>query len=552
MTNAADPNPRMPGTIEDFFNRTRRAFGRTWQPVVWLVALFVGVITAYGVIVLRLLIGSVQFLGFGVFEERLYTTAQTLDWWHVLLVPTLGGLVVGGLLVYGKRSGALPDHRAHSIADVMEARGLFGGRVSSKNGFMSAIISGVSLGAGASAGREGPAVHLGAALASFVAQRLRYPPITTRTMLACGAAAAVSASFNAPLAGVLFALEVILGHYALSVFAPIVIASVAATIVTRIHLGEFPAFIAPPLTIGSYVELPAFALLGLIAGLVAIVFLKSMMISRVYLQLAFSRFRIPIWGQPAIGGALIGLIGISFPQILGVGYEATDAALNGTFPIWLMLALIVAKIIATSITLNCRFGGGVFAPALFLGVMAGGTFGALITSLTPDLAASQSFYAVVGMGAVSAAILGAPISTTLIAFELVREYEVAIALLMSASIATILTQAVLGKSFFHWQIEDRGYRLQDGPHQAILQTTMVSDVMRETENTSDPLDPKTPALRPTDHLRTVFEMMDRHELDVIPVIDMQDDEHVIGLVTRADALIAYNKALVDANIEHHQ
>jgi len=552
MTGSTDPDSNGPRTLKGFLSESRIAFGRTRQPVVWLVALFIGVLTAYGVIALRGLIGAVQFIGFGVFEEQLYTTAQALDWWHILLVPTLGGFVVGGLLVYGKRSGALPDHRAHGVADVMEARGLFGGRVSAKNGLMSALVSGVSLGAGASAGREGPAVHLGAALASFVAQKLNYPPITTRTMLACGAAAAVSASFNAPLAGVLFALEVILGHYALSVFAPIVIASVAAAIVTRIHLGEFPAFIAPELTMGSYIELPAFALLGLLAGLVAIAFIKSMMITRPFLEKSFARLKIPIWCQPAIGGVFIGAIGIVFPQVLGVGYEATDSALNGSFPIGLMLALIVVKIVATSITLNCRFGGGVFAPALFLGVMAGGSFGAILVAVTPDLAASQSFYAVVGMGAVSAAILGAPISTTLIGFELVREYEVAIALLISASIATILTQAVLGKSFFHWQIEGRGYRLQDGPHQVILQTTMVSDIMRKSEGETVPLDPDAPALRPTDHLRTVFEMMDRHELDTLAVIDMQNATDVIGQVTRADALIAYNKALVDANIESHR
>ena len=440
MTGSTDPKTKTPGALANLLSRSRVAFGRTRQPVVWLVALGIGVLTAYGVIALRLLIGSVQFIGFGVFEERLYETAQTLDWWHILLVPTLGGFVVGGLLVYGKRSGALPDHRAHGIADVMEARGLFGGRVSSKNGLMSAIIAGISLGAGASAGREGPAVHLGAALASFVAQKLHYPPITTRTMLACGAAAAVSASFNAPLAGVLFALEVILGHYALSVFAPIVIASVAAAIVTRIHLGEFPSFIAPELTLGSYFELPAFAILGLIAGLIAIAFIKSMMITRPFLEHNFARFKVPIWCQPAIGGVVIGAIGIVFPQILGVGYDATDTALKGAFPIWLMLALIVVKIVATSITLSCRFGGGVFAPALFLGVMAGGSLGAVLVALAPELVASQSFYAVVGMGAVSAAILGAPISTTLIGFELVREYEVAIALLISASIATITSR----------------------------------------------------------------------------------------------------------------
>ena len=179
-------------------------------------------------------------------------------------------------------------------------------------------------------------------------------------MLACGAAAAVSASFNAPIAGVLFALEVILGHYALSVFAPIVIASAASAIVTRMHLGEFPTFIVPDIVVGSYAQLPAFALLGVVSGLIAVSFIHAVRMTTNISTRLFDRWQIPFWMQPTIGGIFVGLIAIYIPQVLGVGYETTDRALNNLFPIGVLLTLIIAKTAATSITLACRFGGGVF------------------------------------------------------------------------------------------------------------------------------------------------------------------------------------------------
>ncbi len=450
-----------------------------------------------------------------------------------------------------KRLSYLPDDRAHGVADVIEARGIHDGRVSLRTGLSSALISGISLGVGASAGREGPAVHLGASIASLIARSLGYPAPAAKMFLACGAAAAVSASFNAPIAGVLFALEVVLGHYALSVFAPIVIASVAATVVTRIHTGEFPAFIVPQMDFGSYLQLPAFAILGLVAGVVAILFMKSAAMAARVADGMSSKLRAPIWIRPMVGGVMIGTLAIWFPQILGVGYEATDAALKGIFPLSLLVALIAAKIAATSVTLACRFGGGVFSPALYLGAMTGAAFGSIAITLFPELSTSANFYSIVGMGAVSAAILGAPISTALIVFELVREYEAAIALLVSISIATVLTQSVLGRSFFHWQIEMRGYKLQEGPHHALLETIRVSDVMSDTEVRAEEYTGDGPRLTPADRLTTIFELMDKFETDVIPVTQSEHDNKIVGIVLRSDSLAVYNRALVQAHVESH-
>ena len=223
-----------------------REFLTTRQFLVWIIAIFIGIGAAYLAIVFRKLIGLVQLPWLGTTTENVFTAASEIQWWVILLAPTLGGLAVGLFLQYLQ-----PGKRALGVADVIEARALLGCRIPVKAGLGSALISAVSLGAGASAGREGPVVHLGATLASFLEDAFKLPAAARRTLLACGVAAAVSASFNAPIAGVLFAHEVILAHYALRAFVPIVISSVAATVIARIHFGDFPAFFVPEYSITS-------------------------------------------------------------------------------------------------------------------------------------------------------------------------------------------------------------------------------------------------------------------------------------------------------------
>ena len=261
------------GTLAGFVAQTRKTLGRSWQPVIWLIALALGILTGYLVLAFRRLIGLVQWVGYGSAQENLYTTAAALPWWWIALIPVAGGVAVGGLLYLGCRMGALPEQRAYGVADVIEARGILGGRVSSTQGLMSALVSGVSLGSGASAGREGPAVHLGGGFGphSSPGVSTTHPMLHERFWPAGPPPLSLPPSML-PSPGVLFALEVILGHYALSVFAPIVIASVSSAVVTRLHFGEYPTFLAPPLDMGSYLQVPAFALLGLVAGLVAISF----------------------------------------------------------------------------------------------------------------------------------------------------------------------------------------------------------------------------------------------------------------------------------------
>lgn len=522
------------------------AFLRDRQLLVWLLAGIIGFGVSYLAIAFRIAIGLFQMPWLGSSGQRVYEIAATLPWWFMLLVPTAGGLVVGLFLHY-----VMPGRRTHAVADVIEARALRGCRIPAQIGMASALVSAFSLGVGASAGREGPVVHLGATFASVLEDLFKLPHSARRTLLACGVAAAVSASFNAPIAGVLFAHEVILAHYAISAFVPIVISSVVATVISRIHLGSFPAFVIPNYQITSYWEFPAFALLGLTCAAVAILFMFALIATD---RMARS-LEIPLWLRPVIGGFMVGGIAIWLPQVLGVGYDATDAALSTAFPLWLLLTLIVAKTAATAITLASRFGGGVFSPSLYMGAMTGSAFGLIAVAVFPQVASSEGLYAILGMGAVTAAVLGAPVSTVMIVFELTGGYSMTIALLLAVSIATGLTQAIHGQSFFHWQLSTRGLFLQEGPHQHIIRSLKVRDFMLPPDPEADGevnLGEDAVWLTPEDTVEAALRACDLAGLHRIPVVDAEDTSRLVGWVEHLRALNAYNKALIEAHVEEHR
>ncbi len=533
--------------ISDRMMPNLREFLGERQPLVWVLALIIGIGAAYFAILFRKIIGYVQLPWLGTSSESVFTAAANAPWWIILTAPALGGLAVGLFLHF-----VMPGRRAHGVADVIEARALTGCRIPVKVGLGSALVSAVSLGAGASAGREGPVVHLGAMLASALVDLFKLSHAARRTLLASGVAAAVSASFNAPIAGVLFAHEVILAHYGIRAFVPIVISSVSATLIARIHLGDFPAFVIPEYAITSYWEFPAFALLGLVCATVAIAFQFAIVTS----DRVADSVNVPLWTRPVIGGLLIGGIAIWYPQILGVGYDATDAALKDQFPLTLLLTLLVLKTIATAITLASRFGGGVFSPSLYLGAMCGGAFGIIAASLFPDAASSHGLYAIIGMGAVAAAVLGAPISTTLIVFELTGGYEMTIALLLAISISTGLTQAVHGQSFFHYLLSNRGIFLKDGPHKHIVRSLKVREFMialnKEEAGGMKGVENSADWLTPDDSLEAALRAFDRTGQQRIPVVKSADTSKLAGWVEHLDALNAFNDALIEASEEEHK
>ncbi|MFA9474308.1 MAG: chloride channel protein, partial [Filomicrobium sp.] len=247
----ADFLKRSQEIVNNRFGVNIRDFLAERQPLVWLLALIISVAVAYAALAFRWLIGIFQLPWLGTQTERVASAAAELPFWQVILAPAIGGLIVGFLL-----DRYMPGRRAHGVADVIEARALHNSHIDPKTGFFSALLSAISIGSGASVGREGPIVHLGATLAAMVEDYFKLSPGARRTLLSCGVAAAVSASFNAPIAGVLFAHEVILTHYAFRALVPTVIASVAAAVIARVHLGNSVTFLIPDYSITSYWEFP--------------------------------------------------------------------------------------------------------------------------------------------------------------------------------------------------------------------------------------------------------------------------------------------------------
>lgn len=533
-----------------FLRRIRRRARNLDVFKLWLFAVLIGIAAAYAVILFRVAIDAVSFFAFGETEEGVVSGAKELSFLRSWAAPVIGGVAVAVMLYISERAKWLSDGRSQGISDVIEARAVGGGRVSLRAGLASAAVSAVSLGSGASAGREGPAVHLGATIASALDRHMGFNAKQRRTLLGCGAAAAVAASFNAPIAGVLFALEVILGNYALSVFGPIAAASVSSAIITRIHLGNFPAFDPPAYGLVNTIDVPLAALLGVLCGLIASAFLLSTEYLTERVREGADKIGISYFLLPPIGGLAIGLMGAFHPEIFGVGYEAVTNALAGEYTIWLLALLVLLKAAATAITLSCRFGGGVFSPGIVIGAFAGAAYGAGLAFLFPDVTASPVYYAMIGMGAIAGAILGAPISTTLIVFELTGEYGITVSLMLAVAIATLMTQWLCGKSFFHWQLSRRGYDLSEGPQGVLLQTIRVRDVM-EKMPPGAPLSKEAVRLLAGASLGEALAALTDAQEHGLPVVETNDKDIVVGYLSRVKALGAYNRALIDEHIEHH-
>ena len=447
------------------------------QIILAIIAIIVGLLGGLAAIFFRELISFIQSYFYGEGGEGLASHVVTLEWWHILLAPAIGGLIVGVIIRFW-----LIERRPHGVADVIESSALLGGKMRFRSGLGAALVSAVSLGCGASAGREGPVVHLAAVLTSAFSQKLAFGRSLGQTLLGCGVASGVAASFNAPFAGIFFALEVVTGNYALASFTPIVISSVTGTLISRAYFGDATSFLIPSHEIASFWEFPAFAILGIISAMVAI----SLTWSVGVVQKTFEKIPVSKIFHPALGGLAIGAIALMYPQVLGVGYEATDQALNGVLPLSILVMLVIAKTTATAITLGSGFGGGVFSPSLFLGAMLGGAYGIVATYFFPHLSSGHGAYTIVGMGAVAGAVLGAPISTILMVFELTRDYTLTIAVMIATVIASQIATQVFKSSFFVWSLENRGINLTGGRESRIMRSHKIRDVMRDDVVTVHP------------------------------------------------------------------
>lgn len=514
---------------------------------VWLIGLLVGIAGGYAGAGFHWVIQFLTQISFGAGEESLASTAAELDPLRLLLTPLLGGCLVAGLLWFATRFGRMAEPRVMGVADIIEARAVRGGRMPVATTLWSSLTSAVALGMGSATGREGPAAFLGAGVGSWLAQRFSVSERDRRTLLACGVASAVAASFNAPLAGTLFALEVVLGHYALRAMAPVAVAAVAGTMVARLHGVTIGTFMMPFHAPAGVMDYGLAVILGALAAGVAIVFMRALLTSQQQVENWRRRHNISLYLLPPAAGLIVGVLAVFRPEILGVGYEATARALAGDYTFGLLLAIAVTKLAAAAVCFACRFGVGVFSPSVMIGAVTGAAFGALVNGF--GNASGESLFALIGMGAVAGAVLGAPLSTTLIVFEMTGSYETAVALLVAVSLATIITQSVMGGNIFQLQIEARGYRLAEGPQRVILQTTRVSDLMTPVERLEKENILEGPFLYEDDTLGKALGMMEAERVDGAPVRRRGAEERTVGYLSRADALTGYNRRLVEAHEE---
>lgn len=455
-------------------SRLRHAF-HAWQDrlspdettLMMLIAVVIGAMGGFGAILFRWLVDVVQGLVLGHGEHTVALLADR-PWWHIMLLPIIGAAVVGPMVHYMAR-----EARGHGVPEVIGAIVFKGGIIRPIVAAVKITASAVTIACGGSVGREGPIVQIGAAMASTLGQWLHFSPQRLRTMIGCGAAAGIAATFNAPIAGAFFALEILLRDFALVTFAPIVVASVVATAVGRHFLGDSPAFAVPGFEMNGPLEFPLYLVLGLVVGLVSLAYVWLLY----FTEERFERLPVPTPLKPLIGAVPLGLLFLWFPQVYGIGYGSMVEVLDGRMDLVLMALLVAVKLVAVCLTLGSGFSGGIFAPALFLGGMTGGACGALFSVLWPGLDVPVGAFAMVGMAAMVGAATGGPLTAILILFEMTGEYRVMLPLMLTSVAAILVHRSVLKDSIFTLKFTRRGQRLEFGRESAILRQYHAEDIM---------------------------------------------------------------------------
>jgi CIC family chloride channel protein len=493
---------------------------RSPQTVMVLWGVLVGVAAGYGALLFRLVARWVTGVAWGTggSSELLEALAATPAWMWVA-IPAAGGLLVGILTRWLARGS--PEH---GVPEVIEAVAIRGGRMQIRTVGVKAAAAALTLGTGGSVGWEGPMVHLGAGVGSACGQALKASRARLRMLAAAGAAAGIAAIFNAPLAGVVFVLEVILADFGLRTIAPVVVAAVMATAAARFHLGDHVEFLAPgsvfhllhPFEIGLCMGL------GLVAGIVSSLWTRLMKLS----ETGFQAVPLPAWARPALGGALVGALALAFPMVLGLGYEGIRLTLDGAVPAALCLQLLVAKALATSLTVGSGGSGGVFAPALFLGAMLGAGFGELSGHLF-GTASPPAVYAMVGMGALIAGAMRAPLTGIILVFEITNDVKLVLPL-MGASILSFLVSTALERETIYTDVLRRkGIHLVGGRDEALLGRMRAKDFMLTTYHA-------VPAEAP---LQVVRERLLDGTQRVLPVLDHGGRLHGVVTLDRVTDLI---------------
>lgn len=374
----------------------------------------------------------------------------------VVLAPAVGGLLYGPLIQRFAR-----EARGHGVPEVMFAVARNGGRIRGSVAVVKALASAICIGAGGSVGREGPIIQIGAALGSTIGRWTRMPEARLRTLVACGAAGGISATFNAPVAGIFFALELLLRDFTPTSFGAVAIASVTAALVGRAVFGD-AAFLHLP-SIGAITppEYLLFALLGLLAGAIGIGFTRVLYLVEDACDLLWKASRGPEWLRPVVGGLVLGCLLLVLPQMYGVGYPVLERGVSGQYALGFLAVLVVGKVLATSLTLGIGGSGGVFAPSLFIGAMSGAAFGEVVAAIDPSMQGQVGTFAVVGMGAVFAGSTRAPITAGIMLFELTGADELVLPLVVAVVIAGAVSKVLSRDTIYTLKLSRRGVDLTD-------------------------------------------------------------------------------------------
>jgi CIC family chloride channel protein len=567
-----------------------------------ILAVIVGVIAGFGAVAFWKLI---EVFSWFFFKGGAIGLAP-LGNYYVILVPAIGGLIFAPIIYFVSR-----EAKGEGPPEIMEAVAIKGGWIRKRVMPLKVLVSSLCIGSGGSVGREGPIVQIGASAGSTIGQWLHLSDEWLKTLVLCGVAGGISATFNAPLAGIIFALEVIAVTFISPRFGYIVISSVSANVIARIFLftEEHPtSFVVPQYSIVSWWELLPYALLGIVIGFVALGFIRFFYKT----EDLIARLKIPEYFKPAAFGIIIGLIGLYYPQIFGVGYGAhyglggvlvetgaVEQALAGEIALITIIAMLILKMVATSLTLGSGGSGGIFAPSLFIGAMLGGAFGIGVHQLFPAITASSGAYALVGMGAFFAVLVRGPITAIIILFEITRDYALILPLMMAVVISTIVARRFTSESIYTLRLLRRGMDVhqlgETGPMRqvtvaeamtknfpAVLPTMLVSELLTKLRNTGhhgfpvvdkdgifcgcvslsdvetimtmskgypksvtvgDITTKSVIVAYPDEYIHDVLVKFGTRDVGRIPVVDRGNPKHLIGVLRRHDIIHAYAKAI---------
>ncbi|HWP81020.1 MAG TPA: chloride channel protein [Bacteroidota bacterium] len=582
--------------IVEFFNKVRLLIVEGLlklnlsQDILFLfIASLVGIASGYGAVLFHEAIRIVQQLLF-VSLHGLYSGWEW-SWLVVMFYPALGGLLVGIVTLY-----ASPETKGHGVPEVIKAVIARGGYMKSSLVFTKTITSALSIGSGGGAGREGPIVQIGASVGSAVGQFFKLSSEQLRTLVACGAAGGIAAIFNAPLGGVMFALEIIIGEFSVRTFSPIVVSAVLATAVSRSILGDHPTFVATNYALVSNYELAFYLALGMMTGVVAVWFTRTMFWIEDWFKTAK---RIPRVFLPAFGGLGVGLILIWLPFIAGFSYDINNQAILGQANVLVLIAVFLLKPVSVGLTLGSGGSGGVFAPALKAGGAFGGVVGFILHWLFPEETASSGAYALVGMGAMVAGTMHAPLTAIIMVFEISDTYQVILPIMFAAVSSAVVSRIFMKQSIYTYPLEKEGIEIGYGINLSIVhrvnvatlvrkkfvkfeKTTPLEELMKAVEEKDQTVFPvvsekdvflglirfqdlwpvyrdpsahnhvtaedimvkNVPSLTEQDTLDRVLKTFELIDIDALPVVSDHRSKRLIGIVRHEDALRRYRKEIL--------